>query len=59
MLLFGVDTGFTIYLLPLSEFNQFSVLLHTLVGQLSLPPVIFFVVRHWWLRKQGKLSYYQ
>ena len=59
LLLYGALSGLAIYLLPFSEFNQFGVLLHTLVGLLMVIPVAWFVASHWSARKQGRLSHYQ
>ena len=59
LLAFETITGFAIYLLPFSEFNQFSVILHTLFGIVLLLPLIWFIVRHWLVRGKGKLSHYQ
>ncbi len=59
LLLFGSITGLTIYLLPFSDFNQFAVILHTLIGGLMLWAVGWFVWRHWRVRRKGNLSHYQ
>jgi hypothetical protein len=59
LLVFETITGFTIYLLPFSEFNQFGVILHTLLGIVMLLPMLWFVVRHWLVRGSGNLSHYQ
>ncbi|MDM8560895.1 multiheme c-type cytochrome [Candidatus Parabeggiatoa sp. HSG14] len=59
LLAFETVTGFSIYLLPFNEFNQFSVILHTLLGLVMLLPLIWFIVRHWLVRGKGKLSHYQ
>ena len=59
LLLYGALSGLAIYLLPFSEFNQFGVLLHTLVGLLMVIPVVWFVASHWSARKHGRLSHYQ
>ncbi|HEC85492.1 MAG: hypothetical protein DRR19_14055 [Candidatus Parabeggiatoa sp. nov. 1] len=59
LLVFESITGFAIYLLPFSEFNQFGVILHTLIGILMLLPVVWFMVRHWLVRGKGNLSHYQ
>lgn len=59
LLLFLSLTGFSIYFLPFSIFNQFSVILHTVAGVAMLIPVTWFVTRHWRFRKKGNLSHYQ
>lgn len=59
LLVFETITGFAIYLLPFSEFNQFGVVLHTLLGIAMLLPMLWFVVRHWLVRGKGNLSHYQ
>jgi len=59
LLLFLSLTGFSIYFLPFSIFNQFSVILHTVAGLAMLIPVTWFVTRHWLFRKKGNLSHYQ
>ncbi|RKZ57470.1 MAG: hypothetical protein DRR08_18900 [Candidatus Parabeggiatoa sp. nov. 2] len=59
LLVFESLTGFAIYLLPFSAFNQFGVILHTLLGILMLLPMVWFVVRHWLVRGKGNLSHYQ
>ena len=58
-LLFETLTGLAIWLLPFSEFTQFSVLLHTAIGIVLLLPVIWYTARHWWVRRKGNLSHYQ
>lgn len=59
VLLFESVTGLTLYLLGFSVFNQFALLLHTVVGVVTLPPIIVYVVRHWWIRRAGQLSHFQ
>ncbi len=59
LLLFETVTGLSIYLLPFSNLNQFSVLLHTVLGVLMLAPVGWYVMRHWRQRYRGKFSHYQ
>ena len=59
VLLYLTLSGFVIFLLPFSEFNQFNVLIHTIVGLLSVAPVCWYMVRHWLVRKKGNLSHYQ
>ena len=59
LLLYEVLSGFAIYLLPFSEFNQFNVLLHTLAGLAMSGVFVWFCARHWRLRRGGNLSHYQ
>jgi hypothetical protein len=58
-LLFEALTGLAIYLLPFGRGTQFSLILHTLGGIALLGPVLWYVVRHWWVRQRGNLSHYQ
>jgi hypothetical protein len=58
-LLFTSLSGLFIYLLPFSVFNQFNVIIHTLVGVFMLLPITWFALRHWNARKKGNLSHYQ
>ena len=58
-LLFTSLSGVFIYLLPFSVFNQFNVIIHTLVGVIMLLPLTWFALRHWSARKKGNLSHYQ
>ena len=58
-LLFETVTGLIIYLFPFGRFAQFSVLLHTLAGLVMLLPVVWYLAKHWWVRKKGNLSHYQ
>ena len=59
VLLFETLTGLAIWLLPFSEFNQFGVVLHTVVGVVGLAFILWFVARHWWVRRRGNFSHYQ
>ncbi len=59
LLLFEIVTGLTLYLLPFSRFNQFSLLLHTLLGVLMLLPIIWYSYSHWLKRKGGNFSHFQ
>ncbi len=52
-------SGLLIWLLPFSEHIQFTVLIHTAAGLLMLPPLGWYVGRHWWVRRGGNLSHYQ
>lgn len=58
-LLFETLSGLAVWLLPFGQLAQFSVLLHTAVGILFLIPVVWYVARHWWIRRKGNLSHYQ
>ena len=59
LLLFAALTGLSVYLLPFSLFNQFSLLLHTLAGILMLVPVVWFALVRGhdtgWLRFEREL----
>lgn len=59
LLLYEGLTGLAIYLLPFSVFSQLSVVLHTIIGLVSLLPVGWYVAHHWWLRRRGNLSHFQ
>ncbi len=58
-LLYETVTGLAIMLLPFSPFNQFNVLLHTILGIAMIVPVIWYCIRHWVVRRKGNLSHYQ
>ncbi|MCP4591872.1 MAG: hypothetical protein GY842_14140 [bacterium] len=58
-LVFETVTGLTIYLLAFSVFNQYAVLLHTVVGVLILFPLGWYLGVHWWRRFRGNLNHYQ
>lgn len=51
-------SGLCIYLLAFSEFNQFSVLAHTVLGLALVLPVLAYVVQHWYRRFRGNFSHY-
>ncbi|MBC8308899.1 MAG: hypothetical protein H8E83_00115, partial [Planctomycetes bacterium] len=59
LLLYETVTGLAIMLLPFSPFNQFNVLLHTILGIAMIIPVIWYCIRHWLVRRKGNLSHYQ
>ena len=59
VLLFEVASGLVIYLWPFGKFSQFSVLMHTLVGCLMFAPVVWYLIRHWRVRRGGNLSHVQ
>jgi len=50
-------TGLSIWLLPFSEFNQWSVVVHTLLGILFFAPVTWYCVRHWLLYRRYPLTH--
>jgi len=52
-------TGLAILMLPFSPFNQFNVLMHTILGLAMIAPVAWYCWRHWVVRRTGKLSHYQ
>ena len=52
-------SGLSIYLLSFSEFNQFSVLTHTVLGLVLLVPVFWYLGQHWYRRFRGNFSHYQ
>jgi len=58
-LLFESLTGLSIYLLPFCEFNQFSVIAHTVLGLAMLAPAGWYLGQHWYRRFQGNFSHYQ
>ncbi len=59
LLAFETITGLTIYLLPFSRWNQFSVLLHTILGLAMVLPVGWYLAQHWWRRFRGKFNHFQ
>ncbi|MDP7009731.1 MAG: cytochrome b/b6 domain-containing protein [Phycisphaerales bacterium] len=59
LLLYETVTGLAILLLPFSPFNQFNVLLHTILGIAMIIPVLWYCIRHWLVRRKGNLSHYQ
>ena len=59
LLLYESVTGLAILALPFSPFNQFNVLLHTILGIAMIVPVLWYCWRHWVVRRKGKLSHYQ
>ena len=59
LLLFETRTGLAIFFLPFSTFNQYGVLLHSLLGMLMLAPVGWYLVRHWSRRFRGKFNHFQ
>ncbi len=59
LLAFEVFTGLAEYLLPFSVFNQFGVLWHTVIGVLMVVPMVWYLVRHLWMRFGGKFNHYQ
>ena len=59
LLLYLTLSGFAIYFLPFAEFTQLTVVVHTVVGLISLAPIIWYLLRHWRVRRKGNLSHYQ
>ncbi len=57
--LFETLGGLFIYLLPFSVFNQYSVILHTVVGVLMLVPVLWYTAQHWLRRFRGRFNHFQ
>lgn len=58
-LFFETISGLAILLLPFSALVQFSVLLHTAIGVVFFVPLLWYLIRHWWVRRKGNLSHYQ
>jgi len=52
-------SGLIIFAWPFSEFSQINVAVHTVVGLLVTPAVICYLLRHWWVRRKGRLSHFQ
>jgi len=59
ILLLEIITGLIIFLSPFSVFSQTSLVVHTLVGVLAIVPLVWYLVRHWWVRRKGNLSHIQ
>ncbi len=59
LILYGLLSGLVIYLLPFSSFNQFNVLVHSIIGLLSLLPIFWYSWKHWAIRRGGTLNHYQ
>ena len=59
LILYGFVSGLIIYLFSFSPFTQFSVIIHTLVGLLSLLPIVLYSWKHWRIRRGGTLNHYQ
>ena len=59
LLLFETLTGLSIYLLPFSRFNEFSVLVHTMLGVLAVVPIGWYLVPHWLRRFRGNFNHFQ
>ncbi len=59
LLLFETISGLAIYFVPFSVFNQYSVLLHTLIGSLMIVPLGWYLARHWRRRFRGNFNHYQ
>lgn len=58
-LLFEIVSGLAVYLLPFGILPQVSLIVHTLVGIIALIPIVWYLIRHWWVRRKGNLSHYQ
>jgi hypothetical protein len=58
LLLFETISGLSIWLLPFSVPNQFSVLLHTLGGLLFLVPFLIYQTQHWLNYRSRAWSHY-
>jgi hypothetical protein len=59
LLLFETLTGLSIYLLPFSLTNQFSVLIHTAVGIVFAIPILWYLVRHWIDYRTYSMNHYK
>ncbi len=59
LIFYGFISGLLIYLLPFSQFNQFTVIVHTVIGIISLLPIIYYCWTHWKIRRGGTLNHYQ
>lgn len=59
VLLFLTVTGLAIVLFPTARINEYGVLVHTLVGILTLPPIAIYSYRHWLVRRVGSFSHHQ
>jgi len=59
VLLLEIATGVVIFALPFGRFPQTSLIMHTLVGIAMTVPIIWYVLRHWWVRRKGNLSHVQ
>ena len=58
-LCFESVTGLVIYLAGFSVFTQYAVLIHTVIGIIWIPPLVWYSIRHWWLRYRGKFNHVQ
>ncbi len=59
LILYGFVSGLVIYLATFSQFSQFTVILHTVVGLVSLLPIALYSWKHWRIRRGGTLNHYQ
>lgn len=59
VLLFEIVTGLIIFFAPFGALPQFSLLAHTIIGLAMVAPIVWYVVRHWRVRRRGNLSHYQ
>ena len=58
-LAFEAATGLLIYLAPFTEFNQYGVLMHTLIGLLWTLAFLWYSIRHWWKRYRTNFNHVQ
>ncbi len=56
---FETVTGLLLWLAPFSAFNQYGVLLHTLIGVLWAAAFLWYAIRHWWLRYATNFNHVQ
>ncbi|PIP80942.1 MAG: hypothetical protein COW84_02505 [Gammaproteobacteria bacterium CG22_combo_CG10-13_8_21_14_all_40_8] len=59
LIFYGLLSGLAIYALPFSQYNQFNVLIHTILGLISLVPIGVYCWKHWKTRTGGTLNHYQ
>jgi hypothetical protein len=58
-LAFEAATGLLIYLAPFTEFNQYGVLLHTLIGLVWMLAFLWYSIRHWSKRFRANFNHVQ
>jgi len=58
-LAFEAASGLLIYLAPFTEFNQYGVVLHTLIGLLWTLAFLWYSIRHWWQRYRTNFNHVQ
>ncbi|QKK02034.1 MAG: hypothetical protein HND55_04790 [Pseudomonadota bacterium] len=59
ILVFLAASGLIIYFWPFGALPQTALIIHTLVGVLTLAPVLAYLWIHWRNRRGGNLSHYQ